>query len=260
MSHGLGFGGFQGVKFKFVIPHVQVNIKMLQVNSYNSLVNKTDSGQVRSPRRLPNKKGLVNWQDSVLNRWHNAQSPLCMFLSSSWPHVHLKRGKSNCESLCHYIKSQNKISILCLFSDMAEDSKPSSPLKRRFSLSSSYDFGLGWQSRVNFFLSLRVSLTHCQCPGLSQTTAPGSVSHYAEHTRWRLCSRSSTGPRSGCWKPSAYASAAPSDGHLLYRYPPAETGRCPVYRTFLLGRKEGGHRGGRYTITSYTIMLMYSVS
>lgn len=27
----LGFGGLQGVKFKFVIPHVQVSIKMLQL-------------------------------------------------------------------------------------------------------------------------------------------------------------------------------------------------------------------------------------
>lgn len=75
----LGFGGFQGAKFKFVIPHVQVNIKMLQLNSYNSLVNKTDSGQVKSPCSLLNEKGLVNWQDSLLNRWRNVQSPLSVF-------------------------------------------------------------------------------------------------------------------------------------------------------------------------------------
>lgn len=47
-------------------------------------------------------------------------------------------------------------------------------------------------------LSLCVSLTRCQSLGPSQTTALGSVSRGAGHTRWLLCSRSSTGPRSGC--------------------------------------------------------------
>lgn len=156
----LGFGGFQGVKFKFVIPHVQVNIKMLQLNSYNSLVNKTDSGQVKSPCSLLNEKGLVNWQDSLLNRWRNAQSPLSVFfLSSSLPHSIFMWRKSNCESLCHHIKSQNKISILFLFSLMAEDSTPSSTLKRHASLFSSYDFGLGWLFVFSSFPSMCLSLT-----------------------------------------------------------------------------------------------------
>lgn len=45
----LGFGGPEGGKFKFVIRHVQVHIKMLQLNSYNSLVNKTGSWQAKFP-------------------------------------------------------------------------------------------------------------------------------------------------------------------------------------------------------------------
>lgn len=171
------------------------------------------------------------------------------FSSSSPPSVYPSMWrKSNCGSLQHYIKSQNKIFILCLFSLMAEESSPSSTLKRHPSLFRSYDFGLGWLSHSGFFFFLynHVSLTRCQSLGRSQTTALGSISHCAGHTRWLLCSRSSTGPRSGCWKPSVYASAAPSDGHLLSRCPPAGTGRCQVYRTCLVRK----HRSRSYSTRS----------
>lgn len=75
----VGFGGLQRVKFKFVIPHVQVSIKMLQLVQH--LVNKTGSGQSKSPCSLLNRKGLGNWQDSLLNEWCNTQTPLPVFFS-----------------------------------------------------------------------------------------------------------------------------------------------------------------------------------
>lgn len=97
------------------------------------------------------------------------------------------------------------------------------------------------------WLSFHASLTRYQSLGLSQTTALGSVSRGAGHTRWLPCSRSSTGPRSGCWKPSGYASAAPSDGHLLCRCPPVGTGRYPVYRMCLYREQGRDARQRRYT-------------
>lgn len=39
-------GGFQGVKFKFVIPHVQVNIKMLQLVQRSCQQDRFRAGQV----------------------------------------------------------------------------------------------------------------------------------------------------------------------------------------------------------------------
>lgn len=42
----LGFGGLQGVKFKFVIPHVQVNIKMLQLVQLSCQQDRFRAGRV----------------------------------------------------------------------------------------------------------------------------------------------------------------------------------------------------------------------
>lgn len=152
--------------------------------------------------------------------------------SSSSPSIHSCEGKSKCGSLCHYIKSQNEMSLLCYGRRVI-----STPLLWNITL-----FSFLWlrlRLAIPFvFLSFRASLTRCQSLGRSRTTAPGSASRGAGRTRWLPCSRSSTGPRSGCWKPSVYASAAPSDGHLLWRCPPAGTGRCPVYRMCLDGQKE----------------------
>lgn len=41
-----GFGGLQGVKFKFVIPHVQVNIKMLQLVQLSCRQDRFRAGRV----------------------------------------------------------------------------------------------------------------------------------------------------------------------------------------------------------------------
>lgn len=51
-----GFGGLRGVKFKFVIPHVQVNIKMLQLVQLSCQQDRFRAGQV-PPCSLLNKKG-----------------------------------------------------------------------------------------------------------------------------------------------------------------------------------------------------------
>ena len=205
-------------------------------NSYNSLVNKTGSGQAKSPCSLLNKKGLGNWQDSLLNRWCDAQSPLpvCSILqlfALLRRSIHVKE-----EQLWEPVslRQESKQDLHPLFSLMAEESSsPSSTLKSSFLTLSFLWLLLRLAIPFAVSISLRVSLTRCRSLGRSQTTAPGSVSHGAGHTRWLLCSRSSTGPRSGCWKPSVYACAAPSDGRLLWRCPPAGTGRCPVYRTCL---------------------------
>ena len=68
-------GGLQGVKFKFVIPHVQVYIKMLQF--------------VRRFQSWPCAPA-VYWQESLFNEWCNAlYSALCFcfFQLVTSPHV-----------------------------------------------------------------------------------------------------------------------------------------------------------------------------
>lgn len=88
----LGFGGLQGVKFKFVIPHVQVSIKMLQLVQLSCQQDRFGASQV--PFSLLNKKGLGNWQDSLLDQWCNAVSTPCIFFS---PTLHLSLSIHLCE-------------------------------------------------------------------------------------------------------------------------------------------------------------------
>lgn len=54
-----------GIKFKFVIPHVQVNIKMLQVVQLSCQQDRFRARQTKSPCTLLNKMGLGYWQDSL---------------------------------------------------------------------------------------------------------------------------------------------------------------------------------------------------
>lgn len=105
----LGFGGLQGVKFKFVISHVQVSIKMLQLVQLSCQQDRFRGSQV--PFSLLNKKGLGNWQDSLLDQWRNAVSTPCIFFfpNSSPLCVHqFMWRKSICGSLHHCIKSQKR--------------------------------------------------------------------------------------------------------------------------------------------------------
>lgn len=84
---------------------------MLQVNSYNSLVNKTDLGPAKRPDGSLIKTGkIANWQDSLLARSlapaavRRTDSFLRIAASGSWLHsvVH-------CEKRAHVITSQVKI-------------------------------------------------------------------------------------------------------------------------------------------------------
>lgn len=146
------------------------------------------------------------------------------------------------QSLCQHVRSNNT-SILCLFPLTAEDSTCSSYVKCH--PPSCSNLWLDSLYRLRSFLSHHVSLTRCRyrCP--SQTIALGSFYHYAVHTQWLLCSRSSTGPKSECWKPSVYASAALSLWCPPYRCPPTGTSRCPVYRRFLVNRWKKNNKVGK---------------
>lgn len=151
-------GGVQrasGVKFKFVIPHVQVNIKMLQVVQLSCQQDRFRARQAKSPCTLLNKKGLGYWQDSLF-RGDEMLSlhSLYYFFSSVSPPLVICSCKGRATVSLH---QEPKLNL------------PLSPLSygRRNTVPCSYDFDLGWHSHFAFFpicvdvrayLSLAVSL------------------------------------------------------------------------------------------------------
>lgn len=108
-----GFGGLLGVRFKFVISHVQVNIKMLLVHCF---CRQHRFGAGQTPCSLLNffKRGLEIGRPacSSMQSFHCTEfsSPALCLLSLS------TRGKKE-EQLW-------ESAILCLFSVMSEESSP----------------------------------------------------------------------------------------------------------------------------------------
>lgn len=156
-----GFGGLLGVRFKFVISHVQVNIKMLLVHCF---CRQHRFGAGQTPCSLLNflKKGLGNWQASLLV---NAVSTALNFLLQLFAfsvYQLVGRRKSNCGSL-----PSCACSLLCLKSHLLYVLRIATPH------SHSYDFCLDWlfcSSNYPPYVSHSLSVSSSEsdhCTGLS---------------------------------------------------------------------------------------------
>lgn len=194
-------------------------------------------GQAMFPYSLVKKEGFIHWQESLFNQWRNACYSALFVSSSLWPRsVFTWRKNNQVRARVNMLGATTPPS--CVFFLLLQKI-PHVPPSCEVPPPSCSNLWLDSLYHLRSFLSHHVSLTRCQyrCP--SQTIALGSFYHYVVHTQWLLCSRSSTGPKSECWKPSVYASAALSLWCPLCQCPPTGTSRCPVYRRFLVnGWKE----------------------
>lgn len=163
----MGFGGLQRVKFKFVIPHVQVSIKMLQ------LVNKTGSGQSKSPVGCQIKRDLENGR-TACSMSDATQSPLPVFsallLFTSINPFGKKEHLWESASL-----HQKPKTVSALLSFMTEQSLSSFSINAIPHSFRSCDFCLCWLSHLSNDTSYGSvsSVTRYQSLGLSQTNGLG---------------------------------------------------------------------------------------
>lgn len=107
------------VQFKFVVPHVQVDIYLKKKCYKSSRTPLLSTRQIQGrPRSLMvhwlKREKIANWQDSSLPPWHDTWTPLlsslrCVQLIDSLCH------SRRAVSLRHNVTGQTKVFVLCLF-------------------------------------------------------------------------------------------------------------------------------------------------